>query len=159
MPKRGSSSAVVGDRGGSPSVRSSRPASASSSPHSRAVQLERVVDERGAHDGPDVDEHLLRHAERREAERDRQVPAGAELVEGRLARRLPGAVLLVDPQVLERARELAAERLLARRQAADHVALQRVVQALALVRQQSESALSGRFGEPPHGGEYSGIAR
>jgi hypothetical protein len=34
------------------------------------------------------------------------------------------------------------------------MALQRVVQTLALVWQQTESALSGRFGEPPHGGEY-----
>jgi hypothetical protein len=120
--------------------RADRPAEAPQLPARLGVELlaeaaerrERVVHELDSDAWADVHEHLPPDAQRGIRKRDREVPAGTELVEARLRRGRPGPVLLVGLQVLERTGELAPEDRLARGQRAKHVSLEDVVQPLAL---------------------------
>jgi hypothetical protein len=58
-------------------------------------------------------------------------------------------VLVVGTQVLQRAGELSSEDRFARRQRTEHVALEDVVQPLAL-GQDPQTALQRRFRQPSH---------
>ena len=117
-----------------------------------AQPLEREVDELGPEVRPDVDERLALDPESPVGERDREVPAGSELVERRLAE-LPGRpVLLVRPQMAERARELAPEDALAGGQGARDAPLEHVVHALRM-RKCADSLLKSCLRQPPHGVE------
>ena len=106
---------------------------------------------------PDVDHDLAPDPERRVGERDREVPAGAELEERRLAERHARPVLLVRGQMNRRARELLAQRGVPERERVEHVPLEDVVQALA-PRQHAERPLEGRLRKPAHRREHSGRA-
>src|SRR4051812_14746046 len=110
---------------------------------------ERIVHELDAGARPDVDEHLPPDAERRVRQRDREIPADAELVEDGVPDRRPRPVLLVRRDVLLRAGELSAEDRLAGREAVRDVALEEVVQALPL-RDKPQATLERRFRHPPH---------
>ena len=104
---------------------------------------------------PDVDHDLPPDSEQRVGERDREIPAGAELVERRLRDGHARPVLLVRGEVRCRARELLAVRGIPHRERAEDVPLEDVVQPLAL-RKHSEPALHGSLGDPAHAREDTG---
>src|SRR4029077_20995871 len=90
--------------------------------------------------GPDVDHHLSPDPEQRVRERDREIPARAELVERRLTDGNARPVLLVRGEMRGRAHELLAGSGVPYRELVENVPLEDVVDALAL-RQHSEPSL------------------
>ena len=95
-----------------------------------AERRNRRVDELEPEVRPDIHEHLPAEPEGGVRERDREVPAGAELVPDRLARRTPPAVALVRAQMCVRAGELARHARVSDRQPPRDVPLEEVVRRL-----------------------------
>jgi hypothetical protein len=106
---------------------------------------------------PDVDDHLTVEAECVIRERDREIPAGPELVGNRVGR-AHARVRAKCVEMLDGTGELLAEHRFAKRKRPEDATLEDVVHAVAL-RQRARGLLQRRFQQPPHrAGQNSAVA-
>ncbi len=114
------------------------------------VTRDGVVDELELETRADIDEELMVDTEGVVAKGGNQIPACPELVEDGVAR-LPIAMLFKRSEVLQCTGHLLTERAVALRQAPGHVALQEVIEVLA-VGDSAQGLLGRGLDNPLHGG-------